>query len=501
MTQNLFVVKSGDSAEEAIEHLKSIYDDSESENTEKPSPKIGTDEYWDEYWPIINKINSCHAFALTGGQAVIIREYQKDGQPRVGYMRPDHFKLAWGDRFLNYRDISGTERAKPWGEVWLRCQHKRKFEDIVFKPAPPGKKGHKRSEYNLWRGWPVKPSGRGSCDLFLEMVKNVICGGSKEQYEYLLSWMAHAVQRPQERPEVAVVLLGGKGIGKSFFADTFSRLFGHHGKKVVNPKHVTGQFNEHLQDCMVLFIDEAINAKNMKQDLGIINDVITAKTITIEAKYQNKIEVESYLRVIFASNQTWVVDASPDERRYFVPDISEHRKQDTKYFKAIHEQMFKNGGLENLLSRLEALPIEDFEPRHVPMTKALGGQKRESMKVEERLLEKILMDGELVVGGSWGLVPTENLHRKYLTMCAGRVSHPLDKAGLGRFLRKAIPSVRTTKPTQAGLAKKGILVKGKPESQIPCFEFPPLEEARAEFARYMGIDFDWDGEDMSRLLS
>ena len=43
-----------------------------------------------------------------------------------------------------------------------------------------------------------------------------------------MSWMARAIQQPWRPGEVAVVLRGEKGTGKTFFADHLGELFGEH---------------------------------------------------------------------------------------------------------------------------------------------------------------------------------------------------------------------------------------------------------------------------------
>ena len=44
-------------------------------------------------------------------------------------------------------------------------------------------------------------------------------------YDYLLRWMARAVQQPALPGEVAVVLRGGRGVGKGMFVKEFGYLF------------------------------------------------------------------------------------------------------------------------------------------------------------------------------------------------------------------------------------------------------------------------------------
>ena len=66
------------------------------------------------------------------------------------------------------------------------------------------------------------------------------------------------VQRPERQAETAIVMRGEKeGTGKGILARALLYLMGQHGYAISNAKHLTGQFNAHLRDCVFLFGDEA----------------------------------------------------------------------------------------------------------------------------------------------------------------------------------------------------------------------------------------------------
>jgi hypothetical protein len=43
-------------------------------------------------------------------------------------------------------------------------------------------------------------------------IREVICSGNDEHFEYLLNWAALMFQRPERQGEVAVVVRGTKGV-------------------------------------------------------------------------------------------------------------------------------------------------------------------------------------------------------------------------------------------------------------------------------------------------
>jgi hypothetical protein len=224
------------------------------------------------------------------------------------------------------------------------------------------------------------------------MLHNV-CSGREDYYEYLIKWMARAVQYPASPGEVAIVLRGGKGAGKGTVAKIFGRLFGRHYLQVANPSHLVGNFNAHLRDVIFLFADEAFFAGDKKHE-SVLKMLVTEDSIPIESK---GVDVESYpnfVHLVMASNDLHVIRASGDERRYLVLEMDENRKQDKKYFSAIMKQM-ESGGYEGLLYYLQSLDLTDFEVRDVPDTKALQEQKMLSLSVEEEWWFRKLRDGRL----------------------------------------------------------------------------------------------------------
>ena len=66
-------------------------------------------------------------------------------------------------------------------------------------------------------------------------------------------------------------------------ANALKRIIGQHGLTISNSRHLVGNFNAHLRDCIFLFADEAFFAGD-KQHVGVLNSLITDDTLTVEGK-------------------------------------------------------------------------------------------------------------------------------------------------------------------------------------------------------------------------
>src|SRR4051812_32509030 len=94
---------------------------------------------------------------------------------------------------------------------------------------------------NLWSGFAVEPA-QGDVAPFLEFVRDAICAGSADLFDFALAWLTHLVQRPSEKPGTALVLRGAQGTGKSTFADMIAGLFGSHAHNLPSVTSLTRNF-------------------------------------------------------------------------------------------------------------------------------------------------------------------------------------------------------------------------------------------------------------------
>ena len=222
-------------------------------------------------------------------------------------------------------------------------------------------------------------------------IRDVICGGNEEHFTYLLRWMARMVQHPAEAGEVAVVMRGGEGTGKGTLAKALMRVLGQHALTISNAKHLTGNFNAHLRDCVFLFADEAFYAGD-KQHVGVLKAIVTEEIIAVEAKYQNAVNVHNMLHLMMASNEEWVVPASLDARRFFVLEVTDERANDHAYFAAIWRQM-EAGGYEAMLHDLLHHDLTGFNVRSFPVTEGLRTQRKLTLPTEGKWWLDVLQRG------------------------------------------------------------------------------------------------------------
>ena len=419
---------------------------------------------------VVAELNQTYATTTIGGSYAVLRECDDPhtGWPDVIPMGVTDFKYLLGNRIVEYLDDKGALRREPAGAYWLRSPDHRHYERVLFAPDGCDEKRY----YNLWKGFTVKPN-EGDCSLYLEHIKNNICSGNEDWYQYLITWMADAVQNPCVRPGVSVVLNGCKGTGKGVFVKFFGKLFGQHYKQVYQSTRLTGHFNAYLKDALLLFADEAFWAGD-KAGEGALKALITEDQMTVEFKGKDALFLPNYLRIIIASNEDWVVPASQRERRYFCLEVSTEKQQDTKYFGAIHKQM-KREGLEALLYFLKNHDCSRINLHKIPYTDALKRQQEHSMKSHHRFWAESIRNGYLSdYEGLWPYeIATDEFYNCYLNFAKKQsVRRPEPKEVIGRMMTQ-IHGIRKKQQRVGQIRKRFYLL-------------PTVEECAEEFNRFMG---------------
>lgn len=427
-----------------------------------------------KYLDAISEMNEQFASVWLGAKALILKESRRaDGTVDVAFATPAEVRPGLAHRHVQVGTAIDGKRM-PLFDFWMQSPRRRQFDRVVFEPSgcPP-------SDYNLWRGFAIKPVP-GDCHLFLAHVEKTICSGDPELYRYVLSWCAHMVQRPDELPGTALVLRSGQGTGKGFFVQALGALLGSHYIQMSSAKQLLGNFNAHTKDKLLYFLDEALWAGDKAAE-GTLKALITEPTRMVEPKGKDAFLVSNHAHVVIASNNLWVVPAGMDDRRFVITDVCEEHKQDTAYFSALRAEL-DNGGLSALLHYLLNYDISDFNPRKFPKTPALLETKLLSLPPVQRFWYECLWCGDNGgPGGGWSTeVSCANLHGKYLEF--GHSHGDRRRAAqteLGRALKKMVPGLSTIRRRGAGM-------------QSNHWIFPDLVTCREAFCDSLGQEIDWD---------
>jgi hypothetical protein len=444
--------------------------------------------------PWLANLNERHAVVSDiGGKCRVISEPYDHAlkRPKITRQSFEDFR----NRYMNEQvEVGYDDRKKQaivmaLGKWWLQHKKRRQYETIVFAPGE-----ELEDAYNLWRGFGCDAIP-GDCSLFLDHVRENVCSGDESHYEYVMGWMATAVQFPDSPGHSAIVMRGKMGTGKGVFAKVFGSLWGRHFLQISDPKHLVGSFNAHMRDCVVLFADEAFWAGDKKHE-SILKMLVTEEMLAIEPKGYDIEVAPNYLHIIMASNDNWVVPTGIHDRRFFVVDVSDERIRDTNYFKRLNDQM-ENGGREALLYYLMTYDLRGYDVRAIPSTAALAEQKLLSLGGPEKWWYGKLIEGKLDMAHEiWtSQAACQVLTTDFINHMRAGYRGNNDAITLRSFLKQALPE-GWPKRKQRQTSIEALMPDGNTKV-IPrpyYWVFPPLEVCREYWDVEYGGPWTWPEE-------
>ena len=457
---------------------------------------------------IMAELNRDNCVVLDGARIRVLRfeevEHDAGGEHYV-YRVPTFLRFE-DFRYLYFnRHIAANGELMDIGKFWLTHEDRRQYPGIVFKP---GGEPIVNGKLNLWTGWGVTPR-RGDWSLLGEHIYEVLAARDDDVYNYIINFLAWAVQHPDQQPEVALVFKGERGTGRGTLGKVMCKLFGQHARHISSPAHLTGRFNAHLRQISFLFADEAY-APDDKSAEGTLKRLITEPTLTIEPKGRDVMEEPNRLHTMLASNEDWVVPAGAYERRYQVQEVANIHRQDPSWFGPIYEQL-RSGGYEALLFDLLERDLGDWHPRGIVRTAALAEQQERSLSPLDTWWLELLQTG--VLAGADPLKPDHARSNRYeeekevgTDGYGGKRTRTVWRDGLYDQARRISPKLKGTSDTLLGryLSKQGC--KGGTHDCWVCgrrgWRFPPLAECRTRWlARFPGTIWrdpettEWTTED------
>ena len=442
---------------------------------------------------IVDRYNEQFALTLIGDKAVVIWEKQDDFNPLL--VVPDYVSVtAFGQIFGNEFVQLGKQEV-PAPKYWMSHERRRTYHGVVFEPGRAT-----RNKYNLWRGFAFEPDPNGDWSHFDAHLRENVASGNESLYNWIMAWFAQIVQQPDYLPGTSLALRGNMGSGKTVVGQHMGALFPQHYVYIDDNRYLTGQFNAHMAQSILLHADEAFFAGDPRH-AGRLKGMVTARTNRIEKKGIDSFEVNNYQRLFISTNSSWVLPAGWDERRSAVIDVSDGKKQDRPYFREMERQM-KDGGFEGLLYHLMNLDLSTIDVGVIPQTSALHDQKVHSLESSARFWYECLWNGEICPGKYLGWpdeISTETIYSSYLDRSIKwgerrRVS----EIQFGKDLKMMAPDGALNR---VKISHKVMRADGFSETVRGWgYRLPSLEACRQSFDAALQFHTEWPTEDGQEVL-
>lgn len=274
-------------------------------------------------------------------------------------------------------DQNGKQAQLP-ASAWL--DRNRPCEQMTWAPGLPAKIHDKLildggwigragvTVFNLYRPAVIVPGDPAKAAPWLDHIRFIY----PDEADHIISWLAHRVQRPQEKINHALVLGGAQGIGKDTLLEPVKHAIGPWNFAEVSPQQVLGRFNSFLRS-VILRISEA-------RDLGEFDrfklydhmKAYTASppdTLRVDEKFVREYMIINCCGVVITTNNK--VDGiflSPDDRRHFVA-WSDRAKEDARFQNGYWTDIYRwyaAGGVNHVGAFLAQHDIRAFDPKAPP---------------------------------------------------------------------------------------------------------------------------------------
>ncbi len=407
---------------------------------------------------VIDEVND----VLKGGKHVDLRIYNKN----------DAILLM--TRFLENQSIASNPKKDI--EEFFKNGNTHIYKAIAFSPIATS-----TDVLNLWIGPVIKPA-IGSCQIIHDFIFENICNSQKDVYEYLVNYLAHMVQKPDEKPGIMIVLLGGQGVGKGTFFGLLQTIWNKTSVLVSSIDQVLGRFNGILERSYIVMLDEALFSGD-KKAAEKLKSLITEEYMVIENKYEHQKSITSFHRFFGASNKSHFVNVDADDRRFLFLRVSEFKAQNDEYYKQIRDAFKNDETMGAFLHHLQKRDISTFKYRQRPKTSEHTSQKIQSLYGFERWWYEELTNpiniSAWVDDAKVNFISSQSLVESY--KASDRNSDRYSTIQLNQIsiiLKKLCPSMCSVRPTI-----NKILMRG--------YNVPKLDQARWEFEQYIGSKIDW----------
>lgn len=259
-------------------------------------------------------------------------------------------------RLSHLRHIVGRVAYKDWDEDPRR----QIVRGLVFEPN-----GVVKPHYvNLYRGIPLTPGGQGR-DGCLRILEHIwaLSEQRKEEFDYLLNWIAYPLQNPGAKMDSSVIMYGAEGPGKSvLWEQVVARIYGEYAT-TIGQAQLESQFTGWQSGKLFALCEEVVSRAERSQHKGQLKHLVTGHTLMINEKSLPLREERNHINFVFLSNSTVPLELDMGDRRYLVlycRDVPQGN-----YFRDLFAEI--NGeGVREFYRYLMDRPLGDFNEHSRP---------------------------------------------------------------------------------------------------------------------------------------
>lgn len=250
---------------------------------------------------------------------------------------------------------------------------------------------------NLYTPPSLKPQ-EGNPKPWLEFMEQLLPNESERRQ--MLRWIATLIAKPEIRMIWSPLLISNQtGTGKSTLGQIAAELVGRHNASFPSEQVMAGEFNAWIAKKRLIVVNEIYAGASWKT-FNKLKDLITEPVITMRQMYRDPVDISNWAQFLMFSNSFAALKIDAQDRRIFVPEVTETRWSDDKW---IHFHSWLQSGGYSIIAHW-ALNFGDYvkhgerapdsERKHEIIE---SSQSRAQQKVEELSAVALESDEPIVI--------------------------------------------------------------------------------------------------------
>lgn len=300
------------------------------------------------------------------------------------------------------------------------------YNNIVYKPFLYRPEESDNIDFNLFTEFPHfnalsdgTTSERYNNSLLKNHLFETLCGGEHIVYEYVDNYIAHMLQKPNERPDVAILFSGAPGTGKDMWMKTLTSMLGVQNTLTLGSmNHLLGSFNKEQEGKLLTCINE-ISDKGIHFDKSDqLKHQITQDTVRVEPKGLDAYQINHRSRYFGFTNKENVLKVETGERRFLMIKTENKYANNHSYFKPLWEEIDDIEFIKSMFYYYATKDITNFIVRELPETEYKKEQKLLNLpNALQFLLDSCKDENELFQNESSIKIHSQDLYQNFINWC------------------------------------------------------------------------------------